>query len=84
MENWVTEEMKECDIKKNTIRANRADLETANGSLMSVETQSGVLIMLHQELRTGSTRIPLTKDRFIGEYIFIDYQVWFMDFMAFS
>lgn len=73
MENWVTEEMKECDIKKNTIRANRADLETANGSLMSVETQSGVLIMLHQELRTGSTRISLTKDRFIGEYIFIDY-----------
>lgn len=40
---------------------------------MSVETQSGVLIMLHQELRTGSTQIPLTKDRFIGEYIFIDY-----------
>lgn len=75
--------MKECDIRKNTIRANRADLETANGSLMSVETQSGVLIMLHQELRTGSIRIPLTKKRIIGERIFIDYQVWFMDFMAF-
>lgn len=75
--------MKECDIRKNTIRANRADLETANGSLMSVETQSGVLIMLHQELRTGSIQIPLTKKRIIGERIFIDYQVWFMDFMAF-
>lgn len=37
MENWVTDGIKKCDIKRNTIRANRADLETANGYLMSVE-----------------------------------------------
>lgn len=37
MQNWVTEEMKKCNIKKNTIRANRADLETTNGCIMNVE-----------------------------------------------
>lgn len=31
MENWVTDETEAGDIKKNTIRVNRADLETTNG-----------------------------------------------------
>lgn len=38
MENWVTDEMKAGDIKRNTIRVNRADLETTNGYIMSVKT----------------------------------------------
>lgn len=75
MENWVTEEMKECDIKKNTIRANRADLETTNGYIMSVENT--VKSLNYAAYGTGMvSKIWLNKDRFIP---LIDYYIRFKD-----
>lgn len=66
MENWVTDEMEAGDIKKNTIRVNRADLETTNGSIMSVKNTAQGLHYAAHSSGTVQKLFPVKPDSYLN------------------